>query len=447
MKKQLLVNAKIVNEGASFFADVLIHHGRIEKIAPAISDPTAEVIDLQGNYLIPGMIDDQVHFRDPGLTYKGDITTESRAAVAGGVTSFMDMPNTVPNTLTRELLEQKYLAASKQSTANYSFFMGVTAGNLEEALRVDNESVCGITDDGLYFNEQQILANNPEYLEKLFSRAETLVALHSEDESIIDRNYEHYFEETNGQIPFSLHAKIRGTEACVTATKRVLGIQAKYNNRLHFFHISTGEEALLFPASFDYRAKRVTAEACVHHLWFSEADYEKRGGAIKWNPSIKTEQDRQTLIQALKDGRIDIIASDHAPHSKQEKQGTYEQVKSGAPIVQHNLPLLFELSSRGEISIEQIVEKTSHRVADIYRLKERGYLREGYFADLVEMDVNAPWEVTEQSLLYKCAWAPVVGEKLSTKVKRTFVNGNLVFQQDKFISKAKGSRLFFEKIR
>jgi len=447
MKKQLLVNAKLVNEGASFFADVLIHQERIEKIAPSISDPTAEVIDLQGNYLIPGMIDDQVHFRDPGLTYKGDITTESRAAVAGGVTSFMDMPNTVPNTLTRELLEQKYLAASKQSTANYSFFMGVTAGNLEEALRVDNETVCGITDDGLYFNEQQILANNPEYLEKLFSRDETLVALHSEDESIIDHNYEHYFEETKGQIPFSLHAKIRSTEACVTATKRVLGIQAKYNNRLHFFHISTGEEALLFPASFDYRAKRVTAEACVHHLWFSEADYEKRGGDIKWNPSIKTEQDRQTLIQALKDGRIDIIASDHAPHSKQEKQGTYEQVKSGAPIVQHNLPLLFELSSRGEISIEQIVEKTSHRVADIYRLKNRGYLREGYFADLVEMDVNAPWEVTEQSLLYKCAWAPVVGEQLSTKVKRTFVNGNLVFQEDKFISEAKGSRLFFEKIR
>lgn len=447
MKKQLLVNAKLVNEGASFFADVLIHQERIEKIAPSISDPTAEVIDLQGNYLIPGMIDDQVHFRDPGLTYKGDITTESRAAVAGGVTSFMDMPNTVPNTLTRELLEQKYLAASKQSTANYSFFMGVTAGNLEEALRVDNETVCGITDDGLYFNEQQILANNPEYLEKLFSRAETLVALHSEDESIIDHNYEHYFEETKGQIPFSLHAKIRSTEACVTATKRVLGIQAKYNNRLHFFHISTGEEALLFPASFDYRAKRVTAEACVHHLWFSEADYEKRGGDIKWNPSIKTEQDRQTLIQALKDGRIDIIASDHAPHSKQEKQGTYEQVKSGAPIVQHNLPLLFELSSRGEISIEQIVEKTSHRVADIYRLKNRGYLREGYFADLVEMDVNAPWEVTEKSLLYKCGWAPVVGEQLSAKVKRTFVNGNLVFQEDKFISEAKGSRLFFEKIR
>ena len=251
MKKQLLVNAKIVNEGTSFFSDVLIHHGRIEKLDTHISDPNADVFDINGNYLIPGMIDDQVHFRDPGLTYKGNLTTESRAAVAGGVTSFMDMPNTIPNTLTRDLLEQKYQAAAQQSLANYSFFMGVTAGNLEEALRVDNESVCGITDDGLYFNEQQILANNPEYLEKLFSRAETLVALHSEDESIIDQNYERYFTETKGKIPFALHAKIRSTEACVTATKRVLDIQSKYQNRLHFFHISTGEEAMLFPASTD----------------------------------------------------------------------------------------------------------------------------------------------------------------------------------------------------
>lgn len=447
MKKQLLVNAKIVNEGTSFFSDVLIHHGRIEKIANHISDPNADVFDINGNYLIPGMIDDQVHFRDPGLTYKGNLTTESRAAVAGGVTSFMDMPNTVPNTLTRDLLEQKYQAAAQQSLANYSFFMGVTAGNLEEALRVDNESVCGITDDGLYFNEQQILANNPEYLEKLFSRAETLVALHSEDESIIDQNYERYFTETKGQIPFAFHAKIRSSEACVTATKRVLDIQSKYQNRLHFFHISTGEEAMLFPASTDFRSKRVTAEACIHHLWFTEKDYEKRGGDIKWNPSIKTEFDRVTLMQALKEGRIDIIASDHAPHSKEEKQGTYEQAKSGAPIVQHTLPLLFELASRGEISVEQIVEKTSHRVADIYRLKERGYLREGYYADVVEIRPNAPWDITLSSLFYKCGWAPVVGERLSANVKRTFVNGNLVYQEDAFMSDAKGSRLFFEKIR
>jgi dihydroorotase len=299
----------------------------------------------------------------------------------------------------------------------------------------------------LYFNEQQILANNPEYLEKLFSRAETLVALHSEDESIIDQNYERYFTETKGQISFALHAKIRSTEACLKATKRVLDIQSNYHNRLHFFHISTGEEAMLFPASTDYRNKRVTAEACIHHLWFTEKDYEKRGGDIKWNPSIKTEFDRVTLIQALKEGRIDIIASDHAPHSKEEKQGTYEQVKSGAPIVQHTLPLLFELASRGEISVEQIVEKTSHRVADIYRLKDRGYLREGYYADLVEMQPNSPWHVTTTSLFYRCGWAPVVGERLSAKVKRTFVNGNLVFQEDAFMSDAKGSRLFFEKIR
>lgn len=447
MKKQVLVNAKLINEGRIFFADLLIQIGRIEKIAPHITSSNADVIDIKGNYLIPGMIDDQVHFRDPGLTYKGDLVTESSAAVAGGVTSFMDMPNTVPNTLTRELLEQKYQAAALRSRANYSFFMGVTAGNLEEALRVDNETVCGITDDGLYFNEQEILANNPEYLEKLFSRAETLVALHSEDDSIIDRNYAHYFKQTGGQIPFALHAKIRSSEACVTATKRVLDIQSKYDNRLHFFHISTGAEAQLFSASKAIREKRVTAEACVHHLWFNEADYEKRGGDIKWNPAIKTERDRVLLIQALKDGRLDIIASDHAPHSKQEKTGTYEQVKSGAPLVQHSLALLFELAYRGEISVEQIVEKTSHRVADIYRMKERGYVREGYFADLVEIDPHSPWKVKNESLLYKCGWAPVLGEQLSSKVKRTFVNGNLVFQDDAFISEAKGARLLFEKVR
>jgi dihydroorotase len=447
MKKTLLVNAKIVNEGTLFASDVLIHQGRIEKLDPHITSSNADIIDLNGNYLIPGMIDDQVHFRDPGLTYKGDISSESKAAIAGGVTSFMDMPNTVPNTLNRELLEKKYQSAASHSSANYSFFMGVTAANLEEALRVDNETVCGITDDGLYFNEQEILANNPEYLEKLFSRVETLVALHSEDESIIHRNYAHYFNQTEGKIPLSYHAKIRNAEACVTATKRVLEIQSKYQNRLHFFHISTAAEALLFSTSKAIRDKRVTAEACIHHLWFNEADYEKRGGDIKWNPSIKSEQDRRQLIQALKEGRIDIIASDHAPHSKEEKQGNYEQVKSGAPIVQHTLPLLFKLVSRGEFSVEQLVEKTSHHVAEIYRLKERGYIREGYFADLVEIAPHSPWEVTENTLWYKCGWAPVLGEKLSAKIKRTFVNGNLLYQDGEFVSGEKGVRLLFEKIR
>jgi dihydroorotase len=447
MKKYILVNANLVNEGRTLISDLMIQNGRIEKIAPFISDPSAEVIDVNGNYIIPGMIDDQVHFRDPGLTYKGDLSTESRAAIAGGVTSFMDMPNTMPNTLNRALLEKKYQIASQKSFANYSFFMGVTASNLEEALRIDNESVCGITDDGLYFHENQILANNPEFLEKLFSRVESLVALHSEDESIIQQNYKTYFSKTNGQIPISLHPEIRNKDACVTATKRILEIQKKHQNRLHFFHISTGEEALLFPISRDYEKKRVTAEACIHHLWFTDSDYNTLGGDIKWNPSIKTENDRQMLLKALMEDRIDIIASDHAPHSKEEKKGNYEQIKSGAPIVQHTIPLLFELAHRGEISIEQIVEKTSHRVTDIYRIKNRGYLREGYFADLVEINTQNPWRITPKSLFYKCGWSPVVGEQITSKIKRTFVNGQLIFQNDLFISEKKGTRLLFDKIR
>lgn len=447
MKKYLIVNALVVNEGEIRMMDVLLADGHIAKIDPHISDFSATVIDLNGNYLIPGMIDDQVHFRDPGLTYKADLVTESMAAVAGGVTSFMDMPNTIPNTLTRELLEEKYAAAVRHSVANFSFFMGLSSSNWEEALRVNNETVCGLTDDGLYFNDGEILANQPEALEKIFARAETVVALHSEDEGIIRQNYQHYVAQTQGNIHMRLHAKIRSTEACVDATQRVLAIQAKYQNRLHFFHISTGQEAMLFPLATDPKKKRVTSEACVHHLWFEESAYESLGGKIKWNPSIKTEEDRRLLIQALSEGRIDIIASDHAPHTKDEKMGTYDQIKSGAPIVQHTLPILFELANRGELSIEQIVEKTSHRVADIYRMVNRGYIREGYFADLVEVDANSPWQVTPESLHYKCAWSPVEDEIFQAKVKRTFVNGNLLFENDKFVSNAKGMRLLFEKIR
>jgi len=446
MKKYLLVNTLLVNEGLIRPMDVLLAGGRIEKISPHISDSYARVIDLQGNYLIPGMIDDQVHFRDPGLTYKADLHTESMAAVAGGVTSFMDMPNTIPNTMTRELLEEKYQAAARNSLANFSIFMGLSSSNWEEALRVNNETVCGITDDGLYFNDGEILANKPESLDKIFARAETLVALHSEDEGIIRHNYQHWHALTQGKISMNLHSKIRSKEACVEATKRVLEIQARHQNRLHFFHISTGEEANLFPINADPIKKRVSAEACVHHLWFEESDYERLGGLIKWNPSIKTEEDRRLLLQALAEGRIDIIASDHAPHTMEEKVGSYEQIKSGAPIVQHTLAILFQLAHRGEISVEKIIEKTSHRVADIYRLKNRGYIREGYYADLVEV-TNLPWQVTKESLHYKCAWSPLVGETFQSKIKRTFVNGTLLFENDQFVSNAKGSRLFFEKIR
>jgi dihydroorotase len=447
MKKYLITNARVVNEGEIKACDVLIAGDRIERIAPSISDSTAEVIDLAGNYLIPGMIDDQVHFRDPGLTYKADLETESRAAVAGGVTSFMDMPNTVPNTLTRELLEEKYQQASQKSLANYSFFMGITAANLEEALRVDNESVCGITDDGLYLEKQEILANNPEYLEKLFSRAETLVALHSEDDSIIRENLIAARNLFGDDIPIEMHPKIRTVEACVEATKRVLEIQARYNNRLHLFHISTGEEAKLFSNDLPTIEKRVTAEACVHHLWFNHADYRELGSKIMWNPSVKWEDDRQELLRAVQDGRLDIIATDHAPHALTEKFGHYLQIKSGAPMVQHALVVLFELVARGELSLTSLVERTSHRVADCYRMKDRGYIREGYFADLVEVETNHPWVVTPDSLHYKCGWSPLVGTRFQSVIKRTIVSGNLVYESGKFISDQKGQRLQFANIR
>lgn len=446
MKKYLITNALLVNEGQLKPSDVLIAGERIERIANVISEPHAQVIDLQGNYLIPGMIDDQVHFRDPGLAYKADIHTESQAAVAGGITSFMDMPNTIPNTLTRALLEEKYQLAAQKSLANYSFFMGITAANLEEALRVDNESVCGITDDGLYLEKQEILANNPEYLEKLFSRAETLVALHSEDDSVIRRNLQQYQQRYGDQIPVDLHPAIRSSEACEMATRRVLDIQKKYNNRLHFFHISTAAEAKLF-SSGPIEKKRVTAEACIHHLCFNDAEYENLGSKIMWNPSVKSEVDRLELLKALQDGRLDIIATDHAPHSLEEKSGNYLQIKSGAPMVQHALLMLFELVDRGELALTTLVDKTSHRVADCYKMVDRGYIREGYFADLVEVAPSAPWDVKTQSLLYKCGWSPVVGRIFRHEIKRTFVSGNLCFQGGKFTNGHTGNRLQFHKIR
>ncbi|MBP6055512.1 MAG: dihydroorotase [Cytophagaceae bacterium] len=446
MKKYLITNALIVNEGQIIQADVLISDERIERIAPWISDANAQVIDFNGNYLIPGMIDDQVHFRDPGLTYKADIFSESKAAVAGGITSFMDMPNTIPNTLNRALLEEKYQWAAKKSMANYSFFMGVTASNLDEAIRVDNESVCGITDDGLYLENQEILANNPEYLEKLFSRAETLVALHSEDDAIIRRNLSRFQQLYGDEIPIAFHPAIRTSEACETATRRVLDIQKKHNNRLHFFHISTGAEAKLFSPG-PIAGKRVTAEACIHHLCFTDADYPNLGSKIMWNPSVKSETDRLELLKALQDGRIDMIATDHAPHSLEEKSGNYMQIKSGAPMVQHALLMLFELVDRGELALTTLVDKTSHRVADCYKMVDRGYIREGYFADLVEVAPSAPWEVKTQSLFYKCGWAPVVGRSFHHEIKRTFVSGILCFQAGKFLTEKTGKRLQYAKIR
>jgi dihydroorotase len=450
MNKTLIKQATIINEGISTVGDVLIVGERIEKIADSISTPheRVKIIDAEGLHLIPGMIDDQVHFREPGLTHKGDISSESRAAVAGGVTSFMEMPNTIPNTLTQELLEEKYQIASQTSLANYSFFMGINQNNLEEALKTDTQNVCGITDDGLYFNNDDgILANYPKFLETLFARTDTLVALHSEDDAIIRKNTNKFKGMYGDNIPFSCHPLIRSEEACLEATKRVLDIAKKHDNRLHLFHISTLAEANLFDNKIPIREKRITAEACVHHLWFSDKDYESLESKIKWNPAIKTEKDKNGLLQSLLNNQLDIIASDHAPHSLMEKSGTYFNAHSGGPIVQHSLPVLLELYHQGKISLEKIVEKTSHHVAEIYRIKERGYIREGYYADLVLLDLNNPWQVTAQNLLYKCKWSPFEGTFFKSKVIQSFINGCIIYDRGAFVGNDKGMRLQFEKNR
>lgn len=449
--KTIIRNASIVNEGKIIVADILIVNDRIEKIGKSINltdTVSIKEINAEGLYLLPGVIDDQVHFREPGLTHKGNIYTESKAAIAGGITSFMDMPNTLPNALTQELLEEKYAIASKTSFANYSFFMGINQHNLEEALKTDNENVCGITDDGLYFNNDEgILANYPQFLESLFSRTNSLVALHSEDDSIIKKNTIHYRNIYGENIPPEIHPKIRSEEACLKATKRILEIAKKHKNRLHLFHISTLAEANLFDNRIPIRDKRITAEACVHHLWFSAKDYEKLGNHIKWNPAIKTLEDKNGLLAALLENRLDIIATDHAPHKIEEKIGTYFKSLSGGPLVQHALPAMLELVHQGKISLEKIVEKMSHHVAEIYRIKDRGYIREGYYADLVLVHLNNEWQVTPENILYKCVWSPFENNYFKSKIMKTFVNGSLVYDNG-FVNESKnGKRLKFEKQR
>lgn len=448
MTKKIIKQAQIVNEGKIFVADVLINGERIENISNTISNKNAEEINAEGLFLLPGIIDDQVHFREPGLTHKASIQSESKAAIAGGITSFMEMPNTIPNTLTLDLLEEKYQIASRDSLANYSFFMGINQHNLEEALRIDNEKVCGITDDGLYFNNDEgILANYPEFLEELFSRSETLIALHSEDDTIIKNNLVRYQNYYANDIPMKFHPKIRSEEACLTATKRVLEIAKKHNNRLHLFHISTLAEANLFDNKKSIIDKRITAEACIHHLWFSDEDYEELGAKIKWNPSVKSKNDKEGLMEALLNNKLDIIATDHAPHLMNEKKGNYFKSMSGGPLVQHALPAMLELFQLGKISLEKIVEKMCHHVAESYRIKDRGYIREGYFADMVLVDLNQDWVVNSQNILYKCQWSPFENQCFKSKIINTFVNGNLVFENGKFHEQHVGKRLAFSKIR
>ncbi|QSS96057.1 dihydroorotase [Psychroflexus sp. ALD_RP9] len=448
MNKTLIKNGTIVNEDQQFQADILIDGQYIQKIDRDISYANANIIDAKGLHVLPGMIDDQVHFREPGFTHKADIRTESMAAVSGGITSFMDMPNTYPNTLTQDLLEQKYQIAEYSSLANYSFFMGISQFNLEEALKTDLETVCGLTDDGLYFdNDQGIMVNHPKFLEKLFKRSPHVISLHSESDAIIAKNTELFRNKYGLDIPPSAHAEIRSEAACLETTSQVIELAKKHQNRLHIYHISTAKEALLLDAGFNVKSKRITGEACIHHLWFSADDYERLGFKIKWNPSVKSELNRQALLRAVNDNYIDIFATDHAPHTLAEKQGNYFESMSGGPLVQHALVALLEFYHQGVFSLETIVNKSAHKVADLYRLRNRGYLKEGYYADLCLVNLNKPWNVTDANSLYKCGWTPFINTTFKSQVETTIVNGTIVYNNGHFNTSTKGNRLMFEKDR
>ena len=444
----IIRDIQIINSGRIKTGDVYIKDGLIDKISGQIGHSADIEIDGSGRHLIPGIIDTQVHFREPGLTQKATIYSESIAAVMGGVTSFMEMPNTKPPAVTRELLEQKYALAAEKSLANYSFFMGLTKDNWEETLKTNTENVCGVTDDGLYFSKEDgIIANYPEYIEKIFANSNTLIALHSENDAIIKKNTETLQLQFNSDIPFEYHPIIRNEEACYSTTKELIDIAKKYGNRLHLFHISTLAETKLFDCKTPLYKKRITAEACVHHLWFTDQDYKKLGAKIKWNPAIKSEINQKGLFDALHSGKLDIIATDHAPHTIEEKTGTYFQAMSGGPLVQHALPALLEMYHQNKLTLEMIVEKTAHNVAEIYKLKERGYIREGYYADLVLVDLNQSWKVTKENILYKCKWSPFEEQVFKSKIMTTIVNGNIVYNNGVFDYAPKGMRLQFSKIR
>lgn len=439
----LLKSATIVNEGKQLVADLLIQDGRIIKISPSISTEINCIeINLEGKYLLPGCIDDQVHFREPGLIHKATIATESRAAVAGGITSFMEMPNTVPNALTQELLEDKYQIASKTSIANYSFFMGASNDNIEEVLKTDGKNVCGVK---IFMGSStgNMLVDSEKTLEDLFARVPPmLIATHCEDEATIRTNIEKYKAIYGENVPVELHPIIRSEEACYLSSSLAVRLAKKFNTRLHILHISTEKELSLFSNAIPLEQKMITAEACVHHLWFSDEDYAEKGNFIKWNPAVKKESDREAIFQAVLDNRIDVIATDHAPHTLEEKAGTYFNAPSGGPLVQHALVAMFEKMNAGKISIEKIVEKMAHHPAILFKIKDRGFIREGYFADLVVVD-KKQHIVQKENLLYKCGWSPFEGVIFNYSVEKTFVSGNLVFDNGQIIEGNCGQRLNF----
>lgn len=444
MSSILIKSATIVNENRQLVSDLLIRDGIIERIDGQIDAQADQTINAEGLYLFPGCIDDQVHFREPGLTHKADIRSESRAAVAGGITSFMEMPNTVPNTLTQALLEQKYEIASRNSLANYSFFMGASNDNIDEVLATDIKNVCGVK---VFMGSStgNMLVDNPKTLENIFSNSPMLVAVHCEDEATIKSNLEHYKQLLGQDIPVKLHPKIRSAEACYLSSSMAVELARKHNTRLHVLHISTERETQLFSAEVPLEDKRITAEACVHHLWFSDADYQSKGNLIKWNPAVKTAADRDGILKAVLDGRIDVIATDHAPHTMEEKSQPYLQAPSGGPLVQHALVAMLELFHQGKISLEQIAEKMAHHVAICFQIERRGFIREGFWADLTLVDLNKPWTVSKSNILYKCNWSPFEGTTFRSKVVHTIVSGNLVFTNESIAEGKAGKRLAFNR--
>lgn len=442
MNTYLIKAATIVNEGQKIVADVLIKDGLIAKIGQNLSAPDAQEINAEGQYLLPGMIDDQVHFREPGLTHKADIFTESMAAVAGGITSFMEMPNTVPNTLTQDLLADKYEIAAQTSLANYSFYMGASNDNIEEVLKTDPKNVCGIK---VFMGSStgNMLVDNEKTLENIFSKAPILVATHCEDEATIRHNLAEFKAKYGEDLKIEMHPLIRSAEACYKSSSLAVELAKTYQTRLHILHISTAKEIALFDNITPLKDKKITAEACIHHLWFNDKDYASKGNFIKWNPAVKTEDDQKGVLKGVLEDYIDVIATDHAPHTLAEKQQPYAQAPSGGPLVQHALPALLEMHLQGKISLEKIVEKTAHNLAICFDIEKRGFIREGYWADLLLVDLKDSWTVTKLNNFYKCGWSPFDGDTFQASITHTFVSGNLAYQNGKFTTDQIGKRLTF----
>ena len=441
----LIKNAQIVNEGKIFKSDILIENDLIAKISETIPEENIDkIIDAEGEFLIPGVIDDQVHFREPGLTHKGDIESESKAAIAGGTTSFIEQPNTVPNAVTQELLEEKYKIAAEKSYANYSFSMGGTNDNLEEVLKTNPRNVAAIK---LFLGSStgNMLVDNPEILEEIFSKVKMPICVHCEDETTIRKNTEIYKEKYGEDIPVKFHHLIRSEEACYLSSSKAVELARKTGARLHIYHLSTAKETELFRNDIPLKEKKITAEVCVHHLHFTNSDYETKGSLIKWNPAVKTEKDKNGLWEALLDDRIDVIATDHAPHTLEEKFNKYLKCPSGAPLVQHSLNVMLEYYKKDKISLEKIVEKMCHNPAILFEIEKRGFVKEGYKADLVLVDLNKKYTVSKENILYKCGWSPLENEIFHSEITHTFINGNLAYENGRFSDEKFGERLLFER--